>query len=53
MLISDSQFHWRKFLEVGDSPGMDTEKEIHREKLEMKLWDHLGFLVTDENKNKR
>lgn len=32
---------------------MDTEKEIHREKLEMKLWDHLGFLVTDENKNKR
>lgn len=38
---------------VEDWPGKDTEKEMHREKLEMKLWDYLGFLVTEENKSKR
>lgn len=52
MLVSDPLFHWRKIWRVGDWPGKDTEKKMHREKLEMKLWDYLGFLVTDENKKK-
>lgn len=51
MLISDPLFHWRKILRVGDWPGKDTKK-MHREKLEMKLWDYLESLVTDENKKK-
>lgn len=53
MFISNSQFYWRKVLGVEDWPGKDTEKEMHREKLEMKLWDYLGFLVTEESKSKR
>lgn len=30
-----------------------TEKGMHRDRFEMKLWDYVRFLVTDQNKNKR
>lgn len=30
-----------------------TEKGMHRDRFEMKLWDYVRFLVTEQNKNKR
>lgn len=42
-----------KGFKVGDWQEKDTEKGMHGEKLEMKLWDYVRFLVIYQNKIKR